>query len=63
MSIRGAVTVFDTFTPSAFTSAGSCDDASVSRIWVRIRSVFGSVFTSKFTTICRFPAAEFTEYM
>ncbi len=46
ISIRGAVTVFCTVTPKLVTSLGSCEAACVSRIWVRMRSVFGLVLTS-----------------
>jgi hypothetical protein len=35
-------------TPKFATSAGSCGPACVTRICVRIRSVLGSVATSKF---------------
>ena len=58
--MSGAVTDFCTVTPKLVTSCGSCEAACVWRICVSIRSVFGSLFTSKFTimVICPLPAVQ-----
>jgi hypothetical protein len=62
ISIIGAVVVFWTVTPKFETSVGSCEAACDSLSWLRIRSVFGSVFTSKSTISRISPVEELTEY-
>ncbi len=61
--MSGAVSCFCTVTPKLATSAGSCGPACVTRIWVRIRSVFGSVATSKFAVSRSEPSLPLIEYM
>jgi hypothetical protein len=61
--MSGAVVDFRTVTPKFVTSIGAYE-ACVTRDWARIRSVLGSVFTSKFTisVVDEFPVA-FKEYI
>jgi hypothetical protein len=61
--MRGAVSCFWTVTPKLATSGGSCGLDWITRICVRIRSVFGSVATSKFAVRRRDPSPALIEYM
>ena len=61
--MSGAVSCFWTVTPKFATSAGSCGLAWITRICVRIRSVLGSVATSKFAVSRSEPSLPLIEYM
>ena len=61
--MSGAAVDFWVVTPKLLTSLGSCDWAWVTRICERIRSVFGSVLTSKLIYRVIWPLLALIEYM